>query len=293
MLMTNEIIELLPSQGLKSKIRETGYRFSEKELLYIIYGYAPSFEKRIEMLERFAKNATPEGTKYALWVCETERKNFGEFCKSSPDVVYELHIKETPHSCDEKYLCDSYETALSVIDMHFAEYESAKETEDTRYTIEKKQVFSRKAGQDFTDDILMDCELCAGKVIKEVNNWSNRCPADCDGECGECEVAYPPSYTSILFPRFIYDRDIVRYTKYNGEVACGIHLKSESDDETSDYCVVSFDSDMIYYHDYDMDFLDHTHIDAPFIEKISEDEITEKQRADYRAFMEYLDNRRS
>lgn len=50
---------------------------------------------------------------------------------------------------------------------------------------------------------------------------------------------------------------------------------------------------MIYYHDYDMDFLDHTHIDAPFIEKISEDEITEKQRADYRAFMEYLDNRRS
>lgn len=290
--MFDEIIGLLPSEGLKKKIKETGYGFTEKDLLYMIYGYAPDFEKRIEMLERFARTASPEIAKTALDMCEKERKNLEEFCKKSPDVVYELHIKETPHSYDEKYLCDSYETALAVIDMHFEEYESAEETEETRYTIEKKQVFSRKAGQDFTEDSLMDCELGAGKVVKAVYNWSNnRCPEDCDGECDECENLYPPSYTSILFPRFIYDRDIVRYTKYDGEVKYGIHIKSEGEDATADYCVLNFDSDMIYYHDYSDDFWDHTHIEAPSIDRVTEADITEKQREDYRAFMEYLDKK--
>ncbi len=293
--MFDEIIGLLPSEGLKKKIKETGYGFDEQELLCIIYGYAPNFEKRIEMLERFAKTASPEGAKAALAICEKERNNLEEFCKKTPDTVYELHIKETPYSSDEEYLCDSYETALAVIDMHFEEYEDvdAKENEETRYTIEKKQVFSRKEGQDFTEGIVMDCELNAGKVVKAVFNWSNRCPKGCDGECDECENLYPPSYTSILFPRFIYDRDIVRYTKYDGEVKYGIHIKSEGEDATSDYCVLNFDSDMIYYRDYSDDFWDHTHVEAPSIDKVTEDEITEKQREDYRAFMEYLDKRRS
>ena len=56
--MYNEIIELLPSRTLKSKIFETGYKFTETELIYIIYEYAKTFKERGEMLRRFAKTAS-------------------------------------------------------------------------------------------------------------------------------------------------------------------------------------------------------------------------------------------
>ena len=48
--MTNEIIELLPSSDLKEKIRETNYRFTENELLQIIYRYCPTFDLRLSMM---------------------------------------------------------------------------------------------------------------------------------------------------------------------------------------------------------------------------------------------------
>ena len=58
--MINEIIDLLPSADLKSKIKETDYRFSEGALLQIIYHYAPTFDKKLELPARFAETASPE-----------------------------------------------------------------------------------------------------------------------------------------------------------------------------------------------------------------------------------------
>ena len=58
--MYNEIIELLPSGTLKNKIAETGYKFTETELIYIIYSFAKTFDERNEMLRGFAQSASAE-----------------------------------------------------------------------------------------------------------------------------------------------------------------------------------------------------------------------------------------
>ena len=56
--MVDEIIELLPSSELKAKIKEINHSFKENELLQIIYRYAPTFDTRIDLLERFRASLT-------------------------------------------------------------------------------------------------------------------------------------------------------------------------------------------------------------------------------------------
>lgn len=58
--MKDTIFNLLPSHALKSRIREVGYELTEKELLFILFEYAPTFDERLALLECFAETASPE-----------------------------------------------------------------------------------------------------------------------------------------------------------------------------------------------------------------------------------------
>ena len=86
--MTNEIIELLPSVDLKAKIKDTNHQFTEDELLQIIYRYAPTFELRLSLLERFSEIATPTVSALAKVYMEYEQDNFNRFINAPEGFVY-------------------------------------------------------------------------------------------------------------------------------------------------------------------------------------------------------------
>ena len=189
--MIEEIIDLLPSPDLKSKIKETNHKFSELELLKIICNYAPSLDSKHSFLERFSKIATPDITMFAKKIIESDKNNFANFIKESNEFVYELHIKDTPYSHDERYICKSYNAALICIDRFFEEYAhvGAKETEETRYTIDKRKIFSEC--DKFEEDEYAECILGANKEILSISDW--RVPHECDTDvaCCECEKLCP------------------------------------------------------------------------------------------------------
>ena len=141
--MINEIIGLLPSGNLKEKIKSTNHQFTESELLQIIYNYAPTFYEKLSMLERFSATASSDVAALAKAYIEYEQNNYNRFVAEDSGFIYELHIKETPDSQDECYICSSYKAALVCIDCFYEEYASvgAKETEKTKYKIIKRKIF--------------------------------------------------------------------------------------------------------------------------------------------------------
>ena len=55
MELQKEILSCLWSEDLKRHIEETGFRFSQEDLLAIAYLFAPSFAERLRLLELVAR----------------------------------------------------------------------------------------------------------------------------------------------------------------------------------------------------------------------------------------------
>ena len=306
--MYNEIIELLPSKTLKSKIYETGYKFTETELIYIIYEYAKTFGKRIEMLRRFAKCASKEAAKNALMLADWQEKAFKDFCEDSEGYIYELRIREEEY-CEERFICASYEAALKYIDLYYDEYKDigVTETEKSRYQIVKRRIYGGKDDEVFGKDCVAECILGTGKRLISVDERSCFC-GDESANCAECEKVCHSNILDLRFPCFVKDGDIIKYndTIYDNE---GIeewfgsrHIEEHYgiafayDNEPMDAIyTLPFHSEAIFSHRYDEDsiFHSHDHISAPLAEVVSIDELNEKMKADYLAYMEHLKNNKT
>ncbi|MGM9637147.1 MAG: hypothetical protein ACI3YK_04075 [Eubacteriales bacterium] len=287
--MDDVIIELLPSQSLKNKIRKENYRFSEIDLLNIIYGYAPTFDRRTELLHDFSGTASPEIAQCAREYAEWQQRVFKCFCEESDGCIYELHMKVTPDECDERSICASYEAALNRIDWFFDEYHT-KETEKSGYKIVKRRIYTGNAGQAFDNDRAGECLLGPNKVVLSVDDDRQPSPyADCNGICMDCSRICPHCYDEILFPCFTHDRDIVKYTDYEGREHFGVCFQKDEEPTDSIY-IIPLDSDPIRYHAFDKDFYSHEHILPPFVTLADWHELSEQMQKDYTAYMAYLDS---
>jgi hypothetical protein len=303
--MYNEIIELLPSKTLKDKIQETEYKFTETELIYIIYEFAKTFEERQNLLRRFAENASNEGAKNAIMLADWQNEIYKNFREDSEGYIYELRIREEEY-CEERFICSSYEAALKYIDLYYDEYKDigVEETEKSRYHIVKRRIYSGKEDEGFSEDGCAECILGAGKIIISVDDTRIICNRhyEVENACEECGFLCPTKVDEILFPCFVKNGDIIKYTQTvyskndiqeqfgerHKETHYGIALVNDS--EPIDYIyTMPFDSDAVKHHKYDdMARLEgHDHIYAPLAEVISIDELDEKMREDYFAYMQY------
>lgn len=293
--MIDEIVELLPSKDLKAKIRESGYAFSELDLLQIIYGFAPSFEKRLVLLERFARVSSPEIARCVELYSEWQMRLFQLFCEESDGYIYELHIKEQPDAYDERYICSSYEAALKYIDLYYGEYGDvgSEESEKTRYKIVKRRIYTGDEAQGFCEDEMAVCVLGAHKTVLSVSDTRQWTPYDdykgeCDGDCMDCTKVCPWRADEILFPCFTHDRDAVSYTDHDGNTHFGICF--QKDESPMDYLyIIPLDSNALRYHAFDEDLQAHEHIFAPLVEVVPLGALDEKMRADYWAYLKHLD----
>lgn len=286
--MVAEIIELLPSVELKAKIKETNHQFKENELLQIIYRYAPTFDIRIDLLERFSRIAEPDVSELARAYIKYEQENFSRFIEAPEGFVYELCIKDTPNSYEEKYLCSSYQSALVCIDRFYEEYSTinTKETPESRYKIIKRKVFSKN--DKFEEDSYAECVLGAEKTVLEVSDYRN--PADCDSEimCSECKEICPRRCDDVSFPCFVHNYAVIKYRNYEGVEQFGVNIcLGDCDKIAQELYVIPLNSSEIREHRFDAEFFDHEHIELPLATLASPDDLDETMRKNYFDFVEH------
>lgn len=292
--MIEEIIELLPSADVKAKIRQTDHHFSEAQLLQIIYQYAPSFEERLGLFARFAKIASPDISALTNALIHTEQKNFKRFVEETEGFVYELHIKETPDSVDESYICASYAAALACIDLFYEKYADigVKETDKTRYKITKRKIFSGFGK--FEEDAYAECVLGANKTVLKVKDYNDSTDCDLEISCSACSRICPRRPDDLFFPCFAHDRAVIKYPDFEGKEHFGICLCEEKTcDRLNDcFCVIPLDSWAICYHQFEEDFCCHVHVELPLAELVAVEELEETMRKDYFEYVAYLDSKK-
>lgn len=289
--MKEEIISLIPSEDLKKKIKETNHTFRENELLQIIEKYAEPRDLRLDMMRRFSEIASPQISALAKEYIRYEEAMLSAFVEGRKSIVYELEIKEDPEAYEERYLCDSYNSALLTIDKFFRRYSFAKENESTVYTISKRYVLSEE--DVFDEDKLAECTLGPGKVIRRL--WSEEVSTGgckVDNPCSECDQICRHRCDEVKYPNIAENFTLVKYKGDKGEWRFAVNLDHPDMDNSllEELYALNLDSRDIAAHNFSGDaiFAAHTHLALPTVALASLDDLTEQERVTYRALVEYL-----
>ena len=288
--MINEIIGLLPSGNLKEKIKSTNHQFTESELLQIIYNYAPTFYEKLSMLERFSATASSDVAALAKAYIEYEQNNYNRFVAEDSGFIYELHIKETPDSHDECYICASYKAALVCIDRFYEEYASvdAKETEKTKYKITKRKIFFEE--NKFEEDTYAECILGTNKVILEISDCNASSECELDTLCSECNEICPYRCDELKFPCFACGYAIIKYLDDEDKEQFGVSIcwDDSCNGLGEEFYVIPLNSQSIREQRFDDNFYEHQHIPLPLATLAKLDDLDENMRKNYLAFVKWL-----
>lgn len=282
--LQRRIVSLIPSTSLKKQIKLTNYRLSDADMLSTAYRYANDYDTRMELLQMLEQHFSGELRDYTSRLIQVQRQMLESFLEPEDNAVYELHIKDTPDAYDERYLCKSFDAALRIIPLFFKEYD-CEENALSRYTIVKRRILSDEA--DFSEDELGELEMLPGMRVYSVGMWSFDHQAEaCSGQCFECNRPCADCHETV-FPNFIQHGDAVKFYDFSGKESYGIAF-SLDDQPCSDYYVIPLDSDAVCYRDFANIHNAHHHIPAPLTERIEEEAIPEKMRADYKACLQYI-----
>lgn len=284
--LQNLVVRLIKSNSLKVAIQKTNKIFKPIELVKIVFNYAESYDQRLNLLSLIKTNINDVSLKkYIAQLIEVQKEIHKAFIQNKENCVYELHIKESPDSYDERYLCDSYSSAVKMIDLFYEEYDNG-ENELSKYWIEKRKIFSSL--DKFDEDYIGKCEINYKREIQEIdiddiNSYGNICDVVCSDECNILCI----NNIDIEFPRFAEDLDIVEYSDYDGKKHYGVYLENMCDVK-EEYYVVPLDCTAMKYYDFERDFYNHKHIEAPFVEKVTIDNIPTNLQEIYEKYIEYL-----
>ena len=282
--LQRRIVSLIPSTSLKKQIKLTNYRLSDADMLSTAYRYANDYDTRMELLQMLEQHFSGELRDYTSRLIQVQRQMLESFLEPEDNAVYELHIKDTPDAYDERYLCKSFDAALRIIPLFFQKYH-CEENASSRYTIVKRRVLSET--DDFSEDELGELVLLAGMRVYSVSIWSLEHQAEaCSRDCQACNRPCVICHEAI-FPQFIRHGDAVKFYDISGQESYCIAF-SLDDQPCSDYYVIPLDSDAVCYRDFVNIHNAHHHIPAPLTERIEEEAIPEKMRADYKACLQYI-----
>lgn len=280
----DRIVTLIPSVTLKKAIAENDYRFSDIALLTTAFHCAPDFDSRIVHLRLLEQTFSGEIKAYTTKIIDTQYQMLRAFQKNEDGAVYELHIKDTPDAYDERYLCASYDAALKMISLFYKEYD-CEESPLARYRIVKRRIYSGDDSEMFAEDYLGEAVMLSGRRLYSVD-MNGFCAEDCDGLCIECN-RYCVRSNEIPYPSFIHNGDAVKYRDHDGTERFGLNLQW-NDIPTNECYIIPLDSEYMRYRDFKNVWYSHKHILAPFVDRISPDNLPDEMRENYLAYLLYL-----
>ena len=285
--LQKEFIDCLWSEDLKRHIAETGFRFSEEDLLAIACKHAPSFAERLRLLELVARNC-PQVSDHAKKCILYLKKCLARFLSHDANQVYELRIVDDPsdrHGYESHYLCESYEAALEMIDGHYKEYDFAPEQPTVRYTITKRCIL--RTGDPFREDHCGEAILSAGKVLVSVDHIPDETEfGPCADDCMDC--AKPCIHNmEVAFPNFLPNFAPVQYRLPNGSMYYGISIFFEGFCLGPELYIIPLDGDMLNSRNFDAHWGGHwhEHVPSPNVRAVPLDSLPEKLRENYHAFV--------
>lgn len=285
--MQKDIVAILKSNTLKQEIERSMHVFSEAELLAVANCFARTYEERIQLFKMIEENASSGISGWARACIEWQKKMLALFKEPEENVVFELHINETPNSYDERYLCSTFETAVNSIQKFYGKYKCT-ETMAARYLIEKRRIMTGAPLEVFDEDCLGECCLLPGGVIQSVCVYDFGHEKPCCGLCSDCKDRCADCYP-VCFPRFLENKALVRYEKNDGSVRYGIHFAWNNKEPDDNIYIIPLDTDIMRYHNFGSAHDTHEHIDDPFVEKICADELPGFLKDNYKAYAKYLE----
>ena len=284
----DHIVSIIPSSSLKEAIKATGFRLSDEGMAVTAFHYAPDFNSRLGMLKELEQRTAGELKAYIARLIDTQYRMYEEFMSDSDGSVFEVHIKISPDSYDERYLCSTYHAALKMIPLFLHEY-SCIPNDSTRYTIVKRRIFSAESGEVFSEDNLGEMVLLPDLSVFSVNLYKYEHHAEeCNGQCINCNRCCVSCY-ELLFPNFTNHGDVVSFSEnISGTKEYGIvyHFGAQQD---SDCYIIPIDSYMVRYRDFENIHNSHRHIPLPTVEKITVNELPDSLKEDYIACKAYFD----
>ena len=285
--LQSEILSCLWSGDMKRIIAQTGYCFTEEDLFGIAYHFAPSFEERLRLLGLLADHA-PAVSLRACAVISWEKACLARFRQAEAGAVYELLIKETPDAWEERYLCQTYETALEMLAGFCAEYDCDLDTDQSYCAIRKRKIL--QPGKPFGEDWAGECDFARGKILVSVDGpphmtENGPCPS---GGCGDCEnrcvIDLEP-----CFPALVPDCAPVRYRLGIGRTALGIHLNFSRLPAMERCYIIPFAGALLSSDDFEANwgYHDHQHIPGPNVELVPVEELSPENQERYHRFLRW------
>ena len=290
MNVQKEVVSCLWSEDLKQHIVETGFLFSQEDLLSVACQFAPDFAERLRLVELIAQHC-PEVSEHAKKYIAWQQRCMKHFTDHDSGHVYELRILDDPsdrNCCEERYLCESYEAALEMIDGFYRCYDFAPEQPTVRYTIAKRCILRK--GDPFREDNCGEAILGAGKVLIEVSDIPDQSEfGPCPEDCVDCPIRCIRNQ-DVEFPEFLPDRVAVQYRLPNGSIHYGIRLSLNWVGLGCDAYIIPLDSEMMNTRGFDAHWGNHwhEHVPRPNVRSVSPDSLPENLRENYHAFTAWL-----
>ena len=262
-----QIISRFWSESLKKHITETGHVFSDEELLGLVWDFVPEYQERLRLFGLISEHI-PTVSEHARLCMDYMETSLARFKQCEAGEVYELRITDQDDP-EERYLCDSFDTALQMIDKFWEEYDFCHETPTTEYTIVKRSIL--RAEVVFLEDELGRCELGPGKVMLSAEtddfySWE-----------------HIPESNGILFPSFLPNLATVKY-RWCGKTIIGLTFEPQRGGPGDDMYVMPLGGRT------DPDWWDHDHVSHPDVDIALEEELTEKQKQEAATLRAFLEN---
>lgn len=274
-----QIVSHFWSESLKKYIEETGHIFSGEELLTLVWHAVPEYQERLQLMKQIAE-FLPAVSDHATLCVNFMETAFLRFKQHSAGEVYELCITDQD-APEERYLCNSYETALATIDGFWEEYDFSHETYTTRYSIVKRSIL--RATDAFREDALGHCELGPGKVLLQATVYDLSCEyCPCYDDCTECEKPIINGM-DVMFPPFLPNLSLVKYRHLN-KIAFGITFESGRNDVSDNVFIMPLGGRT------DPDWWDHDHIPHWDVDIAFEKDLSPKQKAEATTLRRFLED---
>ena len=277
----NMIVDTFWSDALKVEIKRRNYVFPPDKLLSLAYKQAQNDTQALELMKLFA-DEVPEAADHARLVIAWMEDNLEKFRTVDKNTIFQVQIDPDGDDDTLDYICSTYETCLDVIDQFYRKSKWCKESENACATIIKHRFLRPGESIDLHRD--QHLTLGPGRMIEYIPRETTCEYGECEFDCQDCSHPCVNSWAD-LFPEWVPDLSPVRYQRFK-DVGYGCVLSVAS--TSWEGYVVPLDSGMfedgLEEHS---DFLDHDHIPWPNVEPISPDDLPEKFRRNYDAFVAY------
>lgn len=215
----NDIIKTIPSPDLREYLKRHDFRFTESELIKIIYSCSREYDETISLLRRAETEFNGKRERaHAKKLADNLKRKFDAFMLADSDHVYETEIKCNPDDIEDTYINKTFDDAVQTLKMFIKCYSDVglKDGENSRYTITKKTTTRAMRPSDIYRERVGAVGQCIlGRRFKilyvDMYAYGNEKPCRhgtwCCDECKDpCAHGIFPAY-----PHFLEKYDLVGY----------------------------------------------------------------------------------